>query len=172
MSASKKGPKANPGSGAKTLAKALPKKSKIMLAFMAVCGLVTFALGLIVALYAFVNYRYESVPDGEPQEIVFDVSKGSSLSRIAANLEAEGAINSATIFKLVTKMRGNESAFKAGEFALTLPASMNDIYTVLSEGKAILYPVTIAEGRTSAQIIRQLTDYTVSYTHLTLPTKA
>ena len=144
----------------KSLAQTLPKKSKFILAFMAVCGLVTFVLGLIIALYAFANYRYESVPSGEAQEIVFDVPKGSGLSRIAAKLEAEGAIKSATIFKLVTKLRGNESAFKAGEFALTLPASMNDIYTVLSEGKAILYPITIPEGRTSAQIIRQLGDYT------------
>ena len=143
----------------KPLAKSLPKKSKIMLAFMAVCGLATFALGLMVALYAYVNYRYEAAPNGEPKEIVFDVSKGSGLSRIAANLEGEGAIKSATIFKLVTKLRGNEREFKAGEFALTLPASMNDIYAVLSEGKAILYPVTIAEGRTSAQIVRQLADY-------------
>jgi len=140
-------------------AAALPKKSKIMLAFMALTGLATFAGGLILALYAYVNYRYESVPSGEATEIVFNVKKGSGLSRIAADLERAGAIESATMFKLVTKLRGNESAFKAGEFALNLPASMNGIYTTLSEGKAILYPITIAEGRTSAQIVRQLGDY-------------
>ena len=137
----------------------LPKKSKFILALMALTGLATFAGGIVLALYAFVNYRYEAVPAGEPVEIVFDVKKGSGLSRIAANLESEGAINSATMFKLVTKIRGNESAFKAGEFALTLPASMSDIYDTLSEGKAILYPVTVAEGRTSAQIVRQLSEY-------------
>ena len=142
------------------LVETLPKKSKIMLAVMALCGLATLTLGVIIALYAYVNYRYETEPRGEAKEIVFDVKKGSGLSRIANNLESDGVISSATIFKLVTKLRGNESAFKAGEFAITLPASMNDVYTVLSEGKAILYPVTIAEGLTSAQIVRQLGDYT------------
>lgn len=138
----------------------LPKKSKIMLGFIGLTGLVTFFGGLVLALYAFVNYRYAAAPNTAPQEIVFAVNKGSGLSRIATDLETIGAIESANMFKLVTKLRGNESEFKAGEFVLELPASMSEIYTVLSEGKAILYPITIAEGRTSAQIIRQLSDYT------------
>lgn len=137
----------------------LPKKSKLMLGLIGLTGLATFFGGLLLALYAFVNYRYAAAPNTPPQEIIFEVKKGSGLSRIAADLEAIGAIDSANMFKLVTKLRGNESEFKAGEFALELPASMSEIYDVLSEGKAILYPVTIAEGRTSAQIIRQLSDY-------------
>ena len=58
---------------------ALPKKSKIMLAFMAFAGLATFGIGLVIALYAYVNYKYEAVPKGEPNEIVFDVKKGSNI---------------------------------------------------------------------------------------------
>ena len=122
-----------PETSQETLAQTLPKKSKLMLALMALCGLATFAVGLIVALYAYVNYRYETAPSGDATEVVFNVKKGSGLSRIASDLEAEGAIQSATMFKLVTKLRGNESAFKAGEYSLTLPASMNDIYKVLSD---------------------------------------
>jgi UPF0755 protein len=148
-----------PAPNAAKAAEMLPKKSKIMLGLIGLTGIVTFAGGLILALYAFVNYRYAAAPDADPQEIVFTVKKGSGLSRIAADLETVGAIESARIFKLVTMLRGNESQFKAGEFALELPASMSEIYTVLSEGKAILYPFTVAEGRTSAQIIRQLPDY-------------
>jgi len=132
---------------------ALPKKSKLMLAIMAFMGLATFAIGLVIAAYAYVNYSYETVPQGEPSEIVFNVKKGSGLSRIAGKLEDVGAIKSATMFKLVTKLRGNEAAFKAGEFSLKLPASMSQIYTDLSEGKAILYPITVAEGRTSAYLL-------------------
>jgi len=138
---------------------ALPKKSKLMLAIMAFMGLATFAIGLVIAAYAYVNYSYETVPQGEPSEIVFNVKKGSGLSKIAGKLEDVGAIKSATMFKLVTKLRGNEASFKAGEFSLKLPASMSQIYTDLSEGKAILYPITVAEGRTSAQIVRQLSTY-------------
>lgn len=137
----------------------LPKKSKFMLFIMAFTGFLTFAAGLILALYAFLNYRYEAVPAGDKSEIVFNVKKGSGLSRIANDLENSGAIKSANIFKLVTKLRGNEAAFKAGEYSLALPASMHNIFDTLSEGKAILYPITIAEGRTSAQVVRQLAEY-------------
>lgn len=144
---------------AKQRPNALPKRSKIMLAFIALAGLMTFTVGVAIALYAFVNYRYESVPSGPEQAMIFTVKKGSGLSKIARELEDAGVIESANIFKLVTKLRGNEANFKAGEFSIGLPASMSDIYTSLSEGKAILYPVTVAEGRTSAQIVRQLRDY-------------
>ena len=58
---------------------------------------------------------------------------------------------------MVTKLRGNERNFKAGEFSVTSPASMRQIYDTLSEGKAILYPFTAPEGLTSAQIFRSMT---------------
>ena len=89
--------------------------------------------------------------------MVFQVPSGSGLSSIATRLEKDGLIKSAFLFKLVTKLRGNERNFKAGEFSVTSPASMRQIYDTLSEGKAILYPFTAPEGLTSAQIFRSMT---------------
>ena len=110
-----------------------------------------------MAAYAFVNYQYEAKPKGENDEVVFQVPSGSGLSSIATRLEKDGLIKSAFLFKLVTKLRGNERNFKAGEFSVTSPASMRQIYDTLSEGKAILYPFTAPEGLTSAQIFRSMT---------------
>jgi len=56
----------------------------------------------------------------------------------------------------VTKLRGNESNFKAGEFYLSKNMSMASVYDSLANGKAILYPFTAAEGLTSAMIVRSL----------------
>jgi UPF0755 protein len=134
----------------------LPKKQKRILGVMALIALLTFLTALILGAYAIVNYRYEATPKEEASETIFEVPRGSGLSSIAGRLEKDGLIKSAFIFKLVTKLRGNEANFKAGEFIVTQPASMSKIYETLAEGRAVLYPFTVPEGLTSAQIMRSL----------------
>ena len=134
-----------------------PKREKRTLGIISFFGALTFIAGIVLAAYAFVNYQYEAKPKGENNEVVFQVPSGSGLSSIATRLEKDGLIKSAFLFKLVTKLRGNERNFKAGEFSVTSPASMRQIYDTLSEGKAILYPFTAPEGLTSAQIFRSMT---------------
>lgn len=129
-------------------------KNKRNLILVALGGLITLGLGLVIIGYSYLNYRYERAPEGEATSVVFDVKRGSGLSAIAAKLEKDGLIDSAFIFKAVTKLRGNEAKFKAGEFEIKTPAGMVDIYKSLTEGKAVLYPVTVPEGLTSAQIMR------------------
>ena len=134
----------------------LPKKQKRALGLIALTAFVTILAALILGAYSAVNYQYEAKPKGETAETIFEVPRGSGLSSIASRLEKDGLIKSAFIFKLVTKLRGNEGNFKAGEFVITQPASMSKIYETLAEGKAVLYPFTAPEGLTSAQIIRAM----------------
>ncbi len=134
----------------------VPPLPKWRLGFIALSALLTILGGLMLGLYSFVNYLYEAKPDIEAQNMVFEVPRGAGLSRITQDLEAAGLIDRPFIFKLVTKLRGNEANFKAGEYELSAPMSMADIYQKLSEGKAVLYPFTVPEGRTSAQIIRAM----------------
>ena len=134
----------------------IPKRSKFALAIVAIGGLLTLTLGVIMGAYAFVQYQYNAVPKGEPKTVTIDVPRGTGLSTMASRLESDGLIKSAFIFKLVTKLDGNEAGLKAGEFELNLPASMSSVYTQLAEGKPVQYSFTAPEGRTSAQIIRAL----------------
>ena len=140
--------------------KKLEKRDKRLLFLVALGGLITLGIGLVIAAYATVNYKYEANHKSAElkQDIVFEVPRGSGLSSIATRLKKDDLISSAFIFKLVTKIRGNEGNFKAGEFSLIRGASMSDIYSDLAEGKAILYPVTIAEGLSSIQIVALLDD--------------
>ncbi|WP_298918753.1 endolytic transglycosylase MltG [uncultured Algimonas sp.] len=133
------------------------RRNRWTLVLLAFGGLVTLAFGLAIAGYSYVNYRYETAPDpSATQTVVFDVPRGSGLSSIADRLETDGLIGNATLFKLVTRMRGNAANFKAGEFALTPGSSMAKIYDDLANGRAILYPFTVPEGATSAQVVRAL----------------
>lgn len=130
------------------------KTNKSSLIVVGLGGFITLGLGLVIIGYSYLNYQYEKAPEGAPASVVFDVKRGSGLSSIAAKLEKEGLIDSAFIFKAVTKLRGNEANFKAGEFEIETPAGMASLYDQLANGKAVLYPVTIPEGLTSAQIMR------------------
>jgi len=134
----------------------LAKRDKRALTLIALTALVTFFGGLLLAGYAAINYKYERAPEAPSDQIAFAVPKGAGLSKIAQDLEKHDFIESAFLFKAVTKLRGNEANFKAGEFYLSKNMSMAAIYESLATGKAILYPFTAAEGLTSAMIVRAL----------------
>lgn len=134
----------------------IPKRSKLALAVVALGGVLTLTVGVVMAAYAFVQYQYNAVPKETPKTVTVDVPRGTGLSTMASRLEADGIIKSAFYFKLVTKLEGNEAGLKAGEFEVQLPASMKSVFAQLAEGKPIQYSFTAPEGRTSAQIIRAL----------------
>ncbi len=136
--------------------KGLNKRSRVALGLIGLIGLLTLMVGGLLAIYAFANYRYEARPEKTESRVIFNVERGNGLSTIASRLEKAELIDSAFIFKAVTKLRGNESAFKAGEYAVPGNATMAEIFEILSSGKSILYPFTAPEGRTSAQIVRTL----------------
>jgi len=134
----------------------LRKRDKRALILIAMTALVTFLGGLVLASYAAINYKYERAKEGSSDQIAFVIPKGEGLSSIAKRLEKKEFIQSSFVFKAVTKLRGNEANFKAGEFYLSQNMSMASVYESLANGKAILYPFTSAEGLTSAMIIRAL----------------
>ena len=133
--------------------KMLGKRHAFAIATMMMIAFLTFTSAFVIIGYSALKYRY--IGDGPlTTERVFEVPKGAGLSRVADALESSGAIDSAYIFKLFVKLDGGETSLKAGEYALPAEVSMRGIYEILQEGKAILYPLTFAEGLTSAQIVR------------------
>jgi UPF0755 protein len=132
------------------------KKNRFLLFIVGLGGLITLGLGALIIGYSALNWMYENTPgDVASDPVVVTVPRGSGLSSIAARLEADGLIQNADIFKAVTRLRGNQANFKAGEFSVT-PGSMASIYKQLADGRAILYPFTAPEGITSAQTVRAL----------------
>ncbi|NNC36878.1 MAG: endolytic transglycosylase MltG [Hyphomonadaceae bacterium] len=142
---------------AKTGPKTLGKRHAFAIATMMMIAMLTFLTAFVLIGYSALKYRY--IGDGPLEtERVFEVPRGAGLSRVANALESSGAIASANIFKLFVKLDGGETSLKAGEYALPAEASMRDIYEILKDGQAILYPLTFAEGLTSAQIVRTIED--------------
>lgn len=133
----------------------LTKRHAFGIATMMVIALTTFAMAFVIIGYAILKYSY--INDGPLKaEQVFEIKKGAGLSSISEKLKDEGVISSAAIFKMFVKFDGGQANLKAGEYAIPPDASMRDVYEILTDGQAILYPVTFAEGLTSAQIIRKI----------------
>lgn len=134
----------------------LTKRHAFGIATMMIIAFTTFAMAFVIIGYAIMKFSY--ISDGPlVGEQVFEINKGAGLSAIAKKLDAEGVISSAGTFKMFVKFDGGEANLKAGEYAIPPAASMRDVYEILTDGQAILYPVTFAEGLTSAQIIRKIT---------------
>lgn len=131
----------------------LGKRHAFMIATMMMIAMLTFAVAVGLIGYSVLKYRFIKDSKLESAKIV-TVPNGAGLSRVAKNLSDDGVIASERLFKIFVKLDGGEGALKAGEFEIPAFASMQDVYEVLKDGKAILYPITVAEGLTSAQVLR------------------
>ena len=132
------------------------KRNRATLWVIALGGLVTLALGVLIVSYAYLNYRYHSDQTFN-DKTSFEVPRGASLRRIAKKAEAENLITSARVFELVTRMRGLEHNFKAGEFSVHANVTMATLTDdLLNTAMVRQYPFTAPEGLTSAQIVRAL----------------
>lgn len=97
--------------------------------------------------------------DGKPRVVM--VERGATTQSIAATLAKAGAIPDEGQFRLALRLRefaGEKPVMKAGEYLIESGASMSDIVTELSSGKALQYAVIVPEGLTSDMIVKLLAE--------------
>ncbi len=89
----------------------------------------------------------------------FLVRAGNGLTEISANLERNGIITDARLFRYATAtyLRKGET-LKAGEYDIKARASMKDVMETLESGKSILYSVVLPEGLTVRQMMLRLAE--------------
>ncbi|MFM5922774.1 MAG: endolytic transglycosylase MltG [Novosphingobium sp.] len=110
---------------------------------------------LILALGGWlVGGWYSSGPLGK--ETAFIVPDGTSLSAVADKLEKEGAISSASAFKLRARIFGAGSSIKAGEFLIPKGASMARVLSIIAGDEVLRRFVTVPEGMPSIMVYDRL----------------
>ena len=113
------------------------------------------ALALILGFMAwFVGGWYAGGPMGKAA--AFTVPDGSSLSSVAAKLEKDGVIASATAFKLRARVLGLGGTIKAGEFELPAGASMAQVFGLITGDEVLRRFVTVPEGMPSIMVYERL----------------
>lgn len=99
--------------------------------------------------------QYEG-PGPLTQAICVQVERGTNFRRVSRNLEEEGAVTSASIFRMGADYAGKTSQLKAGSYLVEPGASMEEIVEVVTQGGAstcgteVVYRIGV--NRLSAQV--------------------
>lgn len=112
------------------------------------------AVAALVAL--FVLAQQANAPGPLTEDRVLVVPRNSGMGDIAQLLRREGIIEQPLLFQAYAVLNRQQGRLRAGEFMFRANASIKEAIEVLTEGRAVLYTVTIPEGLTSFQIVERL----------------
>ena len=107
-------------------------------------------LVLVVALFAVVQGWGGAGP--ATRTLTVQVAEGSTLASAARQLEAVGAIRSASRFRLYARLFGSGAPIKAGEYRVPAHLSQSDILKMLQGGRTLQRLVVIPEGYPSGMV--------------------
>ena len=119
--------------------------------------LVLVALGIIAAgvgLWANAAWDQSGPQAPSGNETVILVPPHTRAHATAEELERRGVVKNALVFEFDLRIRGLADKIKAGEYAFPSHASMQQVATILVEGRSIQHKLTAAEGLTSEMIWR------------------
>ncbi|MBN2056670.1 endolytic transglycosylase MltG [bacterium] len=104
------------------------------------------------------GYRLFTMPGPAPERMLISIAPGSSLRRIAEQLESSDIISSPAAFTWLCRLTTDVRSLKAGRFAIPARASMRDIVLIMVSGVEVLDAVTIPEGLTAIEIVERLVE--------------
>jgi len=113
------------------------------------------AMAIAVAMAGAATWLLAPVSD-RAVELRIDVASGSSLWRIAADLENAGIVRSARALVVLARWRGVAAKIRAGEYALSPSWGTPRVLEELVAGRVVSYEVVLPEGLTAAEIAVRL----------------
>jgi UPF0755 protein len=114
------------------------------------CLALIACVAAVVALFLVVQGWGGAGPASRTLTIV--VPQGASLTSAATALEREGAIRSASRFRLLARVFGSGEPIKAGEYRVPPHTSASDILKLLQGGKTLQRLVVVPEGYPSVLV--------------------
>ena len=115
-------------------------------------------VGLLLAgllLAAYLNLGPGPTARAGASTLVF-LPRGSGVSEVSQVLKSSGVIRSERLFQVLARATGAGRSLKAGEYVIPSRTPVLSILSDLQAGRTLHRSVTLAEGRTSAMIVRQL----------------
>jgi UPF0755 protein len=83
------------------------------------------------------------------------VPRGASIARAVNDLAKQGVAPSWQLH-IVSRLRGSDLKIRAGQYLLTPPLSLGDIFDALESGAAVQLPITVVEGTTQRELFAQI----------------
>lgn len=124
-------------------------------AFGALVVLAMLGAGALYGGYRWMQAEFAETGPSETETVIL-LPRGAGLIQIANQLEREGLISDARIFRVAITLDEGDRALRAGEYEIPAAASMAQIYELLRSGQTVQHSVTLAEGLTSAMIVAAL----------------
>ncbi|MBI1216139.1 MAG: endolytic transglycosylase MltG [Alphaproteobacteria bacterium] len=90
-------------------------------------------------------------------EKILYVAPGT-VKKVGAELQGDGVIADARIFRFGARLHREEGGIKAGEYAFPAKANTLDVIRILQADKVYQHHLTVAEGLTSAEITDVIND--------------
>lgn len=116
-----------------------------------------YALALLLFLVSARFVFFLSTPKGDGQSVrIVDFAKGSPLKKLAAELEKEGIIGSATLFTLYAKVSGTAGKVQAGTYQLSDALTPGEILRKLAAGDVFEKRFAVPEGYSIFQVAEML----------------
>jgi UPF0755 protein len=109
--------------------------------------------GLLLAAY--LNLGPGPTARSGTSTLVF-LPRGAGVSEVSRVLKSAGVIRSQLLFQVLARATGAGRSLKAGEYDIPSREPVLSILSDLQAGRTLHRSVTLAEGRTSAMIVRQL----------------
>lgn len=88
----------------------------------------------------------------DPRPVHFVLHAGQSAADVGRDLQAAGLVRSALGFRLVVRLSGLESHLEAGDYELSPSMPLNQIVSILSQGRMAGGMLTIPEGWRALEI--------------------
>ena len=93
--------------------------------------------------------QYLSTPLQTPgEERIVSIPRGHSFARIAADLEEQGIIDNALLFRLLGRITRSASSAQAGEFLINTGWTRLKLLDTLVHGQEVLHTIQVPEGST------------------------
>lgn len=115
--------------------------------------------GVVMAVWNWADRHFFAPVNAEDSaEVTFVVASGSSLTRVANNLEEAGLIHNRTVFKYYADFLGYGQKIQSGEYKVSRSMSMRDIMELLTtgDGNPITRTITVIPGWTVEDIAHYL----------------
>ena len=104
------------------------------------------ALGLALAGIGAGAYLALQAPSQAATEVIVEIPRGATLSKVAALLEAAGVIRDADVFALLARFQGRAGELRAGEYALATNLAAREVLDRLAAGAVMTHRVVVPEG--------------------------
>ncbi|MBO6520290.1 MAG: endolytic transglycosylase MltG [Rhodospirillales bacterium] len=125
--------------------------------FIFIVVLILLAGAVAGAGFFWLQTAYTASSHTDTDKIIV-IERGSSVASIARQLQEEGLIQYARVFRLGIRLIADRRPLQAGEYRIPAQASAAEIASILKSGEQVVHKTTLAEGLSSIQIVDLLRD--------------